>query len=512
MSFPVTPSAGRQPPRLSISTSVSPDSSRRRTCHNFCLSLCDWVTTEVCCPPFDKNFERRLARQANLMTIFGVAALLVNLYPGVLMLFVRHQSPHVYPAHTTEDLPHEAPSHFNPFKQAASLLDRSPGDSPLDISSWTHSPTHLRSTDAGGHSRSPTASLPSRDAENIRASPAIGSSRFTAETKSGERLNQRLPFASKKELGAGAGNAHSSAFRRQSPPGKFLPAGSAGMFRQQASGLGTPSSSSFSFDDSRLRYRADSPLPPVNSSSFVSDSQSRGVPGSGAEPRAEAPPSSFLSESSTSPPHIIVPRLTEDLHSFSKGLIWVLAFVGISALIPLQLSLLLCTVPLAEIRVPRRRNDCMCSIISVNNRLIVYNCLCSPVLAVFSAINFDSYYTADVSHLSVATRLLAYTAVALAVTVHLPLALHVYNFTRFFEGATAYYQLHESLSAVPPGSPFGPVLTPPRKVGRTGDDGDAVLSRQRILERLVSHGEACSSFRRDEHASDGEEESSPLLA
>ncbi|KEP64255.1 UNVERIFIED_CONTAM: hypothetical protein HHA_253100 [Hammondia hammondi] len=520
MSNSVTTTAGRQPPRLSISTSVSPETSwRRRTCQNFCLSLCDWVATEVCCPPFDKNFERRLVRQANLVTVFGIAALLVNLYPGVLMLFVRHQSPHVYPSNTDSFPSDETPSgRFTHTKTDASQTDdfQWSGASLLELSS--PDPLNVSSPVGVELRTSPVSSLRSKVPRRILSLPSRGSSSFPQhDTSSFHDEHRWRSSPSNEHLAADASNLRSSAQARQNSPVKKRPYSSSGtVVTQQTSGL-QPTVESVIAGNSSFRPGVDFLPPLVSSTVSVSDSHSREDPlrhptsrGSLPDVRVgESSPSSFLSEASPSSPHIIVPRLTEDLHSFTKGLFWVLTFVGVSALIPLQLSLLLCTVPLTEIRIPRRRNDCICSIISVNNRLIVYNCLCAPALAVFSAINFDSYYTADSPHLRVATRLLAYTAVALAVSIHLPLALHVYNFTRFFEGAAAYYQLHESLSSAPPGT-FGRAMTP-RKVGRKGDT-DAVQSRERILERLVSKREGHSSLVEDGESPDTDEETSPLLA
>ncbi|KFG60106.1 putative transmembrane protein [Toxoplasma gondii RUB] len=519
MSNSVTTTAGRQSPRLSISTSVSPETSwRRRTCQNFCLSLCDWVASEVCCPPFDKNFERRLVRQANLVTVFGIAALLVNLYPGVLMLFVRHQSPHVYPANTDSFPSDETPSgRFTHTTTDASQNDdfQWSGTSLLELSS--PDPLNVSSPVGVELRTSSVTSVRSKVPMKILSLPSRGSSSSPQHhTSSFFDEHRWLSSPSNEHLASDAWNLRSSAQARQNSPGKKRLYSSSGtVVTQQTSGL-QPTVESVIAGNSSFRPGVDFLPPTLRSTASVSDSHYREDPvrhptAGGSLPDARVGESlpSFLSEASSSSPHIIVPRLTEDLHSFTKGLFWVLTFVGVSALIPLQLSLLLCTVPLTEIRIPRRRNDCICSIISVNNRLIVYNCLCAPALAVFSAINFDSYYTADSPHLRVATHLLAYTAVALAASIHLPLALHVYNFTRFFEGAAAYYQLHESLSSAPPGT-FGCAMTP-RKVGRKGDT-DAVQSRERIIERLVSKSEGHSSLAEEAERPDTDEETSPLLA
>lgn len=459
-------------PRLSISPvpTSSPAISSSRSSLSYtgcCLNFCDWVATEVCCPPFDKHFERRLVRQGHLVTVFGVATLIANLYTVVLMLFVRHKYPHVYPVHS----PPTAAS-------AASHPVLSSGYSMEDITSHSQiagrGPFNFERPSGSGE----TAFVEVGAAGKAPLTPAsryfFKDGALQSAGSGGRRHSVASDRSAARTTSVGVA-VSSSPMPLYQVPSSSPPRGVSRPRRSEdphpVSSAGTP------FEASSLSVVSKSspssvPFFEIRSGASVSlpvshhPARSRVRPQDGSTVLSQsaslASSSSFLSiSSSSSPHHIIVPHLTEDLYSFSKGLLWVLAFVGLNLLILLQLVLLLCMVPLTDIRVPRRRNDWVVSIISVSNRIIVYNCLCSPVFAVLSAINFSSYYTAGTAQLRVAIRVLAYTAVVLAVFIHLPLALHVYNFTRFFEGAAAYYQLHESLASAPPGSPFGRETYPP---------------------------------------------------
>ncbi|PHJ25722.1 transmembrane protein [Cystoisospora suis] len=505
-------------PRLNISpvpVSSSAAGSSRNTlsCTERCLNFCDWVATEVCCPPFDKHFERRLVRQGHLVTVFGVAALVANLYTVVLMLFVRHKYPHVYPVHSppTGASPASHPV-FSPvyLTEEPTSRGQTAGPGPSSFETFPGPEENASFLELGIHERAPMTPVSLHYFKDGRPSPDSLSHRHFV--LSGVLTDKVASLGSALSSSSMSPNLASpvpwpNVSRAKSRPG---PASSA----QTPHALSSPSVVSASSLASMPFSGSGTSTISASYSVFPSPPASHlPSPTVLSQSAASATAASFLSMSSSSTPHnIIIPDLTVDLYSFSKGLLWVLAFVGLTLLILLQLFLLLCMVPLTDIRHPRRRNDWVVSIISVSNRIIVYNCLCSPVLAVLSAINFSSYYTADTQQLRLAIRALAYTAVVLAVFVHLPLALHVYNFTRFFEGTAAYYQLHESLAGAPTVSSFGRATYPPSGPSQKTRGSESLAKRREsggLLARLLGVGHPSDSGNNQERSQ--EEEKEPLL-